>query len=167
MTAGRLHLERSLPHPCERVFAAFVDAESLASWWGPNGFTSTCLELDVRVGGRYRLAMQPPEGDRFHLSGEFRVVVPQRRLAFTFAWEEPDPDDRETLVELAFEPAGTESRVVLDQGVFATRARHDLHEAGWTETFDRLEAWLALGPGLDQPPPSSASASASITERRV
>jgi uncharacterized protein YndB with AHSA1/START domain len=49
------------------------------------------------VGGSYRIEMQPPEGDPFHLTGEFRALEEPARLAFTFVWEEPDPDDVETL----------------------------------------------------------------------
>ena len=83
--------------------------------------------------------MQPPEGEVFHLAGEYREIVPGRRLVYTFAWEEPDPDDRETLVTLTLEQAGDGTRLVLDQGPFLTDARHELHRAGWTETLDRLE----------------------------
>jgi uncharacterized protein YndB with AHSA1/START domain len=76
---------------------------------GPAGFTCPSLELDVRGGGRYRIAMQPPEGDAFHLGGEFREVDWPRGLIYTFAWDEPDPDDRETVVTWSFreEEGGT------------------------------------------------------------
>jgi uncharacterized protein YndB with AHSA1/START domain len=137
-----LHLERVLDHPVDRVFGAFVASEVLEQWWGPRGFTVPRAELDVRVGGRYRLTMQPPEGDVFHLGGEYREVDPPRRLVFTFEWEEPDPDDRETLVTLTFEPVEAATRMVFDQGVFATEERYELHRGGWTDTLDRLEAWL-------------------------
>jgi len=86
--------------------------------------------------------MQPPDGDAFHLRGQFTEIDAPRRLAFTFEWEEPDPDDRETLVTLSFLERREGTRLVLDQGAFATQARHDLHEAGWTETLDRLAAHL-------------------------
>lgn len=138
----RLHLERVLPQPPDRVFAAFVEPETLAEWWGPVGFTSPSVELDVRAGGQYRIGMQPPHADLFHLRGEFREVDPPRRLAYTFEWEPPDPDDRETLVTLTFEPVAHGTRLVLDQGPFATEARHALHETGWTESLDRLDQFL-------------------------
>jgi uncharacterized protein YndB with AHSA1/START domain len=138
-----LHLERVVPAPPERVFAACVDPEALAAWWGPAGFTSPDVTLDARAGGRYRIAMQPSEGDRFHLRGEFREIDPPRRLVYTFVWEEPDPDDRETLVRLAFLPRAEGTLVVLDQGPFATDERFALHEAGWTETLERLARYLA------------------------
>jgi uncharacterized protein YndB with AHSA1/START domain len=129
----QLRLEKTLPVPLERVFAAFVDAEQLRQWWGPTGFTVTDLQLRAVEGSDYRLAMQPPEGDVFHIRGTFRAVEPPRRLAHTFVYEEPDPDDQETLVTLIFEPAEQGTRVVLDQGPFKTEARWALHRDGWTQ----------------------------------
>jgi uncharacterized protein YndB with AHSA1/START domain len=137
-----LHLEKDLPAPAERVFAACVDPEALAEWWGPAGFTSPRVDLDAREGGRYRIRMQPPEGEAFHLRGEFVEVDPPRRLAYTFDWEEPDPDDRRTVVTLSFLDHREGTRLVLDQGPFATEARRALHETGWTETLQRLEQFL-------------------------
>lgn len=124
------------------MFAACIDPEQLARWWGPAGFTSSDVELEARAGGLYRIRMQPPEGEAFHLRGEFVEVDPPRRLAYTFEWEEPDPDDRETTVRLSFHERGTGTTVVLEQGPFATEARRALHETGWTETLERLERFL-------------------------
>jgi uncharacterized protein YndB with AHSA1/START domain len=138
-----LHLEKVLRAPRERVFAACVEPEKLAEWWGPKGFTIANVEISVREGGRYRLTMQPPDGQAFHITGEFREVEPPRRLVYTFDYEEPDPDDRETVVTLSFVDDGEGTRLVLDQGPFATKARHALHETGWTETLERLERFLA------------------------
>lgn len=125
------------------MFAACVDTEKLAEWWGPAGFISQSVELDVREGGRYRITMQPPEGDPFHLSGEFREVDAPRRLFYTFVWEEPDPDDQETVVTLTFERAGGGTRLVLEQASFKTEARYEVDRAGWTETLERLERAVA------------------------
>jgi hypothetical protein len=58
-------------------------------------------------------------------------------------WEEPDPDDQETVVTLSFLDHDEGARVVLDQGLFKTEARHALHEAGWVDCFERLETTLA------------------------
>jgi uncharacterized protein YndB with AHSA1/START domain len=137
-----LRLERILATPPEQVFAAFVDAEQVRRFWGPAEFTVPRLQFDAVEGREYRLVMKPPDGDVFHIRGTFRAVEASRRLAFTFIYEEPDPDDQETLVTLTFEPAGAGARIILDQGPFKTPARLELHRDGWTETFERLEGSL-------------------------
>jgi uncharacterized protein YndB with AHSA1/START domain len=147
MTAGShgltLELKRILPAPPVVVFAAFSDSNQLAEWWGPRGFTVPSLEFDPRVGELFRIEMQPPEGDRFHLAGEFREVDPPARLAFTFAWDPPDPDDLETLVALSFRGLGESTEVNLTQGPFTSEARRTLHRDGWTDSLDKLERLVA------------------------
>jgi uncharacterized protein YndB with AHSA1/START domain len=143
LVTKQLHLERTIAAPCERVFAACVEADKLAEWWGPAGFTSPEIQLDVREGGHYRIKMQPPEGDAFYLTGVFQKLEAPRRLVYTFVWEEPDADDQETVVTLTFERAGEATHLVLDQGPFKTEARHELHRAGWSEGLDRLQRALS------------------------
>jgi uncharacterized protein YndB with AHSA1/START domain len=142
MTGLTLELSRVLQAPRPRVFELFSDASRLATWWGPKGFRIPSLDFDPRVGSSYRIEMQPPEGDSFHLAGEFRDCDPPAHLAYTFRWEEPDPDDVETLADLAFGDRGESTEVRLTQGTFKTEARHELHRNGWTESFDKLEDLL-------------------------
>jgi len=137
-----LDIKRVLPAPPPVVFDAFADPDKLARWWGPAGFGVPSLDYDPRVGGSYRIEMQPPEGDSFWLRGEFRGADPPDRLAFTFVWDPPDPDDVETLVELSFEERGDSTDVALRQGPFKTEERRELHRGGWTESFDKLERLL-------------------------
>jgi uncharacterized protein YndB with AHSA1/START domain len=112
-----LEIERILQTSVDDAFEAFVDADRLAQWWGPQGFTVRVLSFPARGGERYRIEMRPPEGDPFHLSGEFHEVDSPERLAFTFRWEPPDPDDIEE--------------------------RLGIHRDGWGESFDKLERHLS------------------------
>ena len=137
-----LRLERRVSAPRAAVYRALTDPEQLAEWWGPRGFIAPSVKFDPQVGGGYRIAMQPPDGDLFHLSGEFREVEPPAHLAYTFRWDPPHPDDRETVVSLALGDRGEETEVRLAHGEFATAERYALHEAGWTESFERLEQLL-------------------------
>ena len=143
--AGALTLatKRVLSAPRSAVYAAFSDPTELARWWGPEGFTTPSLEFQARVGESYRIEMQPPEGDSFYLTGEFREVEPPARLAYTFIWEDPDPDDAETLVTLSFRDLGEPTEVSLTQGPFRTEARWALHRDGWGDSFDKLERLLS------------------------
>ncbi len=140
-----LELDRTLPAARSRVFEAFADQEQLASWWGPEGFSIPSLRFEPVVGEAYRIEMRPPEGDAFYLAGEFRAVEPPARLAFTFRWEDPDPDDVETVVELVFHEAGESTELALVQRPFRTEARRALHEGGWTDSLNKLEALLSSG----------------------
>jgi len=102
-------------------------------------------ELNLTEGGRYRFSMTPPEGEPFHLSGEFLEIDPPWRLVYTFRWEEPAPDDRETVVDLSLGSTGEGTRLVLAQGPFLTEERLALHRNGWTESFEKLQAVLGGG----------------------
>jgi uncharacterized protein YndB with AHSA1/START domain len=138
-----LELTRTLPVAPALAFEAFTDPGRLARWWGPTGFSVPRLDFVPRVGETYRIEMQPPEGDAFYLTGAFREVDPPARLAYTFAWEGPDPDDVETLVDISFRGHGESTEVRVTQSPFATEARLALHEGGWAESLDRLEALLS------------------------
>jgi uncharacterized protein YndB with AHSA1/START domain len=138
-----LRLTRVLPFPRAVVYRALTDPGQLARWWGPRGFSAPSVDFAPRVGASYRIAMQPPDGELFHLSGEFREVDPLARLAYTFRWDPPDPADRETVVTLSLQERGEWSTdVLLTQGEFATEARFALHKQGWTESLERLEQML-------------------------
>jgi uncharacterized protein YndB with AHSA1/START domain len=138
-----LDLKRALAAAPDVVFRAFSDASELARWWGPDGFTIPSLEFEPRVGASYRIEMQPPGGESFHLTGEFREVDPPALLTFTFVWDPPDPDDLETLVALSFRDLGGCTEVSLTQGPFRTEARRALHRDGWTDSLDKLERLVA------------------------
>jgi uncharacterized protein YndB with AHSA1/START domain len=138
-----LEMNRVLAAVPSVVFGAFSDSSELAKWWGPEGFTTLSLEFQPRVGESYRIEMQPPEGEAFYLTGEFREVDPPARLAFTFVWEDPDPDDVETLVVLSFRDLGESTEVAFTQGPFKTEARRALHRDGWTDSFDKLERLIS------------------------
>lgn len=134
-----LELKRIVPAAPSVVFTTFSDALELAKWWGPRGFTTPSIEFEPRVGERYRIEMQPPGGDHFFLTGVFLEVAPPVRLAYTFVWEEPDPDDVENSVGLSFRDLGESTEVVLMQAPFKTSERRTLHCDGWTDAFERLE----------------------------
>ena len=139
----RIHLVRFVPAPPDVVWNALTDPAAMAKWWGPEGFVCPSVDWDPQPGNAFRIAMQPPQGELFHLRGEFREVTAPNRLVFSFVWDPPDPDDRETVAALALErlgEAGTE--LELHQGWFATEERRALHEEGWADSLNRLAAVL-------------------------
>lgn len=139
-----LTFQRVLDAPRPVVFHALTAPRELARWWGPDGFTIPSVESDLRPGGGYRIAMQPPQGDLFYLTGEFLEVRAPRYLAYTFRWEDPDPEDRETVVALSLHDVGEAStELTVTQGGFATERRRTLHGEGWTQSLAKLAALIS------------------------
>jgi uncharacterized protein YndB with AHSA1/START domain len=144
--AHTLEMTRLLGAPRERVFEHFKDAALLRRWWGPTGFEIPAIDFDPRPGATYRIEMQPPGADAFHLAGTFHEVDAPARLAFSFEWQPPDPDDVETVAQLSFEAVDGSTEVRLVQGPFRTEARRDLHRNGWNESFAKLADLVAERP---------------------
>lgn len=142
--------------PRELVFRAFSDPERLARWWGPQGFTNTIHEFDLRPGGRWRLLMQAPNGARFeNESGFLEVVAPERVVL-----EHLEPVHRFRMT-MTFEEEGGKSRLTWRLR-FASEAEYNrvmgFIAAANEENFDRLEEELAkMATVVDSAAPRSSS----------
>lgn len=134
-----VEMKRVLPAAPSVVFTAVTDPVELVNWFGPEGFRIPAADFQPRMGARFRIEMQPPEGEAFFLTGEFREVDAPNRLVYTFAWEEPDPDDVENVVSLSLVDLGESTELSLVHAPFKTEGRRALHHDGWTDSFNKLE----------------------------
>jgi len=133
-----LNLRRIFKAPRKKVFRAWTDPEELKKWWGPEGYATPSAEVDLRVGGKYRLGMSKlPDGEIFYLSGIYREVRPPERLVYTWRWE-AQPEHGETLVTVEFCEVGDSTEVVLTHERFPTEKARDDHNWGWSGCLDRL-----------------------------
>lgn len=73
---------RLVDAPRELVWRMYTEAEHVAQWWGPNGFTNTIHAMDVRPGGAWRLTMHGPDGTDYENESVYTEVVPPERLVF-------------------------------------------------------------------------------------
>jgi uncharacterized protein YndB with AHSA1/START domain len=134
-----LEMKRVLPAAPSVVFTVVTDPAELVNWFGPEGFRIPAADFRPRVGTRFRIEMQPPEGEAFFLTGEFREVDAPNRLVYTFVWEDPDPDDVENVVSLSLVDLGGSTELSLVHAPFKTEGRRALHHEGWTDSFNKLE----------------------------
>jgi len=137
-----LTLTRHFPVAPEKVWRAWTDPQALKQWFGPGGPQPVALaELDLRVGGRFRIAFGGPQGDEHLCAGVYREVVPNRKLVFTWSWPRTTPE-RESLVtvELRKVAEGTEL-VFRHEQLFDEKVRDD-HRRGWSETLVKLERYV-------------------------
>lgn len=129
------------------MFDAWTLPEVLTEWWaaGPP-HRPGLAEVDLRVGGRYRLSMIDGDGVETLVGGEYVEVRRPTRLAFTWRWEQggDDPTDGTTsLVEIDFEADGDATLVTLRHSGLVTPESIALHERGWNGCFDSLERRFA------------------------
>jgi len=137
-----LTLKRRLNAGCKKVYAAWADGEKLAQWFGPSQVKSGSVnaELDVRVGGRYRISFEGEGGEYHEVGGVYREVVPNERLVFSWAWH--STPERESLVTVQLKPDGAGTLLTFRHEQFFDQAARDNHERGWTELFEKLEKYL-------------------------
>jgi len=142
-TKPSLKLERHYPVAPEKVWRAWTDPQALMQWFGPGGPTKVSVaEVDVRVGGRFRLVFGGPEGREHEAAGIYREVVANRKLVFTWYWPNSTPD-RVSQITILFQPAGGGTDLKFLHEQFFDQAARDGHLRGWSDAFVKLETYLA------------------------
>ena len=114
MPTGTVRLHRVLRAPPERVYRAFLDADAMAKWLPPNGFTGKVHRLDARVGGRFQMSFTNfTTGQAHSFGGEYLELVPNERLRYTDRFDDPSlPGEMQATVTLRPVSCGTELSVV-------------------------------------------------------
>jgi uncharacterized protein YndB with AHSA1/START domain len=139
----RLEIKRVIKAPRDKVYAAWTDAAQFKEWFGPEGVRTLSITADVRVGGKYRWDMVTQEGEEWTAFGEYRELVPEKKIAFTWRWDDDeDWKDHESIVtvELSDAAGGTELRLRHEQ--LPSEQSRDRHNEGWTSLLDRLEQFV-------------------------
>ena len=149
----QLVIERTIAASPERIFDAFTDPAQLVKWWWPNGFTCPSADVDLRVGGAYRIAMEWPDfipaEARFshYLAGEyFEIDRPHRLLMSARAVNDQQGELFATLLEVTFEARDGGTALTVRQSYFEPLPPPEAMggaEQGWSEQLDKLERLLA------------------------
>jgi len=140
-----LQLRRAVRATPARVFQAWTTPAEMKRWKGPGDLAVPVVEVDLRVGGRYRVNMRAPDGSEHRVTGTYRVVDPPRKLVYTWLWE-TNPDMGETVVTVEFRDLGGSTEVVLTHEWFPTEQDRTNHELGWTGAFEKLQSLLVAEP---------------------
>lgn len=142
-TKPSLTLSRHYPVAPEKVWRAWTDPQAVKLWWGPGpGEPVSAAELDVRVGGRFRIVFGGAQGTEHECAGVYKEVVPNRKLVFTWHWPRTTPE-RVSVVTIEFRgsPSGTE--LILKHEQFFDEKARDGHRQGWSALFERLAVFLS------------------------
>lgn len=135
-----LEIRRSIPAPRERVFDAWTQAKELNRWSAPSPM-SPSAEVDLRVGGRYRIVMRAPDGTERMVGGVYRTIERPSKLAYTWKWLDR-PAAQDTLVTIEFHDRGKSTEVVLRHEGLTEGEDRARHEHGWNACLDNLVALM-------------------------
>lgn len=145
---GTVHLHRVLPVKPDKLFRAFTDADAMAQWLPPYGFTAKVEHLDARQGGSFRMSFTNFTNGRSHaFGGEYLEFVPDERLRYTDRFDDPNlPGEIVVTVEFGATDAGTELRV--EQAGIPDLIPVSMCYLGWQDSLDKLARLVT--PHIDQ-----------------
>jgi len=142
--AHELRFERIVKAPRSRVWDAWTDPEQMKHWFAPKPFTLVVKSFDLRPGGRFEMAMRPPQGDDFPFSGTYREIAAPERLLWNSEFSDASTDQMTT--EVLFDDLGDATRLRIRQTFhfLSPIAEQGIKGAqqGWTMTLDQLAAFV-------------------------
>jgi uncharacterized protein YndB with AHSA1/START domain len=139
-----LKIVRLINVPTDRVYAAWTDPAQLKRWFGPENVRTRNITADVRVGGNYRWDLISPEGEEMSAFGEYKELIPGKKIVFTWQWDDDEAWENRTsvvTVELFERQGGTELRLRHEQ--LPSEESRDRHNEGWNSLLDGLEQFVS------------------------
>lgn len=138
MPTGTVRLHRVLRAPPERVYRAFLDADAMAKWLPPYGFTCKVHQMDARVGGGFRMSFSNfSSGNGHSFGGEYLELVPNERIRYTDRFDDPNlPGVMQVTIDLAGLSCGT-GIDILQEGI-PDVIPVEMCYLGWQESLAQL-----------------------------
>jgi uncharacterized protein YndB with AHSA1/START domain len=133
-----LVVRRTIRASAEHLFDAWTQPHHLMRWWGPRPVTCAGAEVDLRVGGRYRISNRMPDGQLLWISGAFEHVDRPRKLVYSWS---TDPAAVPERITVEFVPAGSLTEVVVTHERIPTEPVRRQHALGWAGCFDSLSEY--------------------------
>jgi uncharacterized protein YndB with AHSA1/START domain len=135
-----LVVRKTIRAKAERLFAAWTIPAQLKLWWGPQGVKCIDAEVDLRPGGRYRIANQLPDGKILWITGEFEVIEAPRKLVYTWRVE-PETESSER-VTVQFDASGDCTEVIVTHEHISSEELRKMHERGWFGCLESLAEFV-------------------------
>ena len=142
----KLEIDRFFDCPIEELYSAWIEPEQLKQWHAPQNVEVGDVQVDLRVGGTYRIEMlHDDDKNNCIATGEYLEIENNRRLVYTWGWE--GPDRYETLVTVEFIEKNGGTELLLKHQRFANNSARDKHEFGWNGCLESLRQYLKLNRG--------------------
>ena len=140
MSSRSVQLHRVLRARPDQVYRAFLDAEAMAKWLPPYGFTCTVHQFEAKVGGSFRMSFRNfSTGNGHSFGGEYLELVPHQRIRYTDRFDDPNlPGELRVTVMLKAVSCGTE--VNIEQAGIPELIPLEMCYLGWQESLAQLAA---------------------------
>ena len=138
MPTGTVRLHRVLRAKPERVYRAFLNADALAKWLPPYGFTCTVHQMEAKVGGTFRMSFTNfTTGNGHSFGGKYLELVPLEKIRYTDTFDDPNlPGEMQTTVSLRQVSCGTELNII--QEGLPEAIPVEMCYLGWQESLAQL-----------------------------
>jgi uncharacterized protein YndB with AHSA1/START domain len=144
MTAigASLEVSRFIRAAPQRVYDAWTDPSMIVQWWGAGGITCPEAEVDLSVGGSYRIANRAPNGHTMWIAGTFTQVDPPRALSYTWDMEPIETSEPSSVVEVRFDPKADGTTVTINHRQIPSPEAREIHLEGWIGCMAGLDSLL-------------------------
>jgi uncharacterized protein YndB with AHSA1/START domain len=139
-----LEVRRTFNAPLADLYRAWTDPAELKQWFaaGPTQ-TPDLAEVDLQVGGKYRMGMRNADGELHVATDSFREIKPEEKLVYSWSWEASPEEAPETLVTIEFHKVEGGTEVSLRHEQFPDEEARDSHRDGWEGIFDQLGVYFS------------------------
>ena len=141
-TMSELRMTRTIRADRQAVWNAWTQPEHMKKWSCPAPGGVKALDVDLRVGGSFRLAMQV-EDESYTAFGTYREIDPPNRIVYTWDWEQESHAVGETVVTVEFNEVGDGTEIVLTHAGFPAQEAKVGHEEGWGACLEHFAALFA------------------------
>jgi len=140
---NKVYISRTFQHPVEKVFKAFINPEWIRKWWGPVNVSTLNVDVNLKVGGKYKFEMQKRNGELFQITGEYKDIVPNQLLVFSSAYQNLSSPPPESTVIIKFKSLETGTEVSLIQEFETEPPDFDSRTKSWEVMLGRIDDLLA------------------------
>lgn len=140
VTDTALKIVKHFEAPVEKVFQAWTDPEQVKQWMGPGQVHCEQVDIDFRVGGKYSIVMVTEDCEHPNAIGEYKEIVPNEKIVFTWSWRGGDMPDTLVTLEFKAKDGGTELTLLHEQ--FPAREAAEKHHEGWEGCLVSLNDFL-------------------------
>lgn len=137
-----LRITREFDAHVALVFRLWESSDHMIRWWGPEEFTTTHIDWEARPGKAWRATMVSRQYGVTNMGGVVREVEKNRRIVFTFAWDEDSGRDLETLVTVVFQKKDGRTLQTFHQTPFSSVSVRDSHVGGWNSLFNKQQTYV-------------------------